>query len=147
MMEELFPSKIKAPPMRTKEKHGACKRKRKERGGRGKKSKTVGRTHTPSYACAATSKTEKLTARQVCATCLKAGRPTDGVRHKSKMCPFILGPAPDTIDVKCPELPRLRVKGHKTSYATGKPVQGPVAKEKKPRVLSIEGNNMTFVME
>ena len=64
--EELFPSKIKAPPMRTKEKHGACKRKRKERGGRGKKSKTVGRTHTPSYACAATSKTEKLTARQVC---------------------------------------------------------------------------------
>ena len=37
--------KIKAPPMRTKEKHGACKRKRKE-AGKGKKSKTVGCTHT-----------------------------------------------------------------------------------------------------
>jgi hypothetical protein len=67
------------------------------------------------------------------------------VRHKSKMCPFTLGPAPDTIDLEYPELPRLRVKGHKTSYTTGKPVQQ--AKEKKPRVLSIEGNNMTFVME
>ncbi len=78
--------------MRTKEKHGACKRKMKETGSKGKRSKTVGRTHTPSYACAATTKAEKLTARQVCALCLKAGRPT-AIRHKGKMCPFALGPA------------------------------------------------------
>ncbi len=103
VMEELFPSKIKVPPMRLKEKHGACKRNRKERGGKGQKSKTVGRTHTPSYACAATSKADKLKARQVCAICIKAGWPTH-VRHKSKMCPFTPGPAPDTIDLKCPEL-------------------------------------------
>ncbi len=76
------------------EKHGACKRKRKE-AGKGRKSKTVGRTHTPSYACAATTKAEKQKARQVCARCLKAGRPSNGVRHKGKMCPFALGPAPE----------------------------------------------------
>jgi hypothetical protein len=143
VMEDLD-IKIKAPPMRTKEKNGACKRKRKEAGGKGSKAKTRGRTHTPSYACAAASKADKLKARQVCALCLKAGRPT-GVRHKSKMCPFTLGPAPTNLRLKSPELPRLRVKGHKTSYKSGKPVQEP--KEKKPRILSVEGNNMTFVME
>ena len=143
VMEDLE-SKIKAPPMRTKEKNGACKRKRKEAGGKGSKGKSRGRTHTPSYACAAASKAEKLKARQVCALCLKAGRPTVE-RHKSKMCPFTLGPAPSNIPLKCPELPRLRVKGHKTSYKSGKAVQEP--KEKKPRILSVEGNNMTFVME
>ena len=89
-MEELE-VKIKAPPMRTKEKNGACKRKRKEAGGKGQKGKTRGRTHTPSYACAAASKTDKLRARQVCTICLKAGRPPTDVRHKSKMCPFTLG--------------------------------------------------------
>ena len=125
-------STIKAPPMRTKEKHGSCKRKRKESGSKGKKKKTVGRTHTPSYACAATTKAEKLKARQVCALCLKAGRPT-AVRHKGKMCPFELGPPPENSAMTCPELPRLRHKAHKTSYATGAPVQQP--KEKKPRII------------
>ncbi len=38
-MEDLE-SKIKVPPMRTKEKNGACKRKRKEAGGKGSKAKT-----------------------------------------------------------------------------------------------------------
>ena len=135
---------IKAPPMRTKEKHGACKRKRKE-AGKGKKSKTVGRTHTASYACAATTTAEKQKARQVCARCLKAGRPSNGVRHKGKMCPFALGPAPEDSAFKCPELPRLRVKAHTTSYGTGRPVQQP--KEKKPRILAIVGNEPVFVME
>ena len=118
--------------MRTKEKHGSCKRKRKESGSKGKKKKTVGRIHTPSYACAATTKAEKLKARQVCALCLKAGRPTT-IRHKGKMCPFALGPAPDNCALPCPELPRLRQTAHKTSYKTGRPVQQP--KEKKPRII------------
>jgi hypothetical protein len=126
---------IKAPPMRTKEKHGACKRKRKE-AGKGKKSKTVGRTHTPSYACAATTKAEKQKARQVCARCLKAGRPSNGVRHKGKMCPFALGPAPEDSAFKCPELPRLRVKAHTYNVLWN-----------KPRILAIVGNEPVFVME
>ena len=131
-MEELE-VKIKAPPMRTKEKNGACKRKRKEAGGKGQKGKTRGRTHTPSYACAAASKTDKLRARQVCTICLKAGRPPTDVRHKSKMCPFTLGPAPNDGCFKYPELPRLRVQGHKTSYKRGKPER--VVKENKPRIV------------
>jgi hypothetical protein len=111
---------------------------------KGKRSKTVGRTHTPSYACAATTKAEKLTARQVCALCLKAGRPT-AIRHKGKMCPFALGPAPENYALTCPELPRLRQKAHTTSYGTGRPVQQP--KGKKTRILSIVGNESVFVME
>ncbi len=136
--------KIKAPPMRTKDKHGTCKRKRKE-AGKGKKSKTGGRTHTPSYACAATTKAEKQKARQVCALCLRAGRPSNGVLHKGKMCPFALGQAPEKSALTCPELPRLRVKAHTTSYGTGRPVQQP--KEKKTWILAIVGNEPVFVME
>ncbi len=113
--------------------------------GKGKKSKTVGRTHTPSYACAATTKAEKQKARQVCALCLRAGRPSNGVRHKGKMCPFALGQAPEESALTCPELPRLRVKAHTTPYGTGRPVQQP--KERKPRILAIVGNEPVFVME
>jgi hypothetical protein len=83
-----------------------------------------------SYACAATTKAEKQKARQVCARCLKAGRPSNGVRHKGKMCPFALGPASDDSALTCPELPRLRVKAHTTSYGTGRPVQQPKEKNR-----------------
>ncbi len=86
-MEDLE-SKIKAPPMRTKEKNGACKRKRKEAGGKGSKGKSRGRTHTPSYACAAASKTKKVKARQVCTMSESWEAYATVVRHKSKMCPF-----------------------------------------------------------
>ncbi len=108
------------------------------------KSKTVGRTHTPSYACAAATKVEKLKARQVCALCLKAGRPST-IRHKGEMCPFALGPAPEDCALTCPELPRLRQKAHTTSYGTGRPVQQ--SKGKKTRIFSIVGNEPVFVME
>jgi len=131
---EVVELNMRAPPQRIKEKHGSSKRKRKEGM---KSSNSKGRTKTATFACAGTSKKARKDARQMCATCRKAGRSLDpNDWHKAKTCPY------DIIDVDAlefnvpPTKPRLRAQP-KTSYTSGKPV-----KEKVVPNLTLKGKDV-----
>ena len=112
--------KIRAPPKRIKEKHESSKRKRKEGI---KSSNSKGRTKTATFACAGTTNQARKDARQMCATCRRAGRSLDpNDWHKAKTCPYDITDV-DAVEFNVPPTkPRLRAQP-KTSYTSGKPVK------------------------
>jgi hypothetical protein len=137
---------LQPPPRRVNEKHGNCNRKRKTMSS--KASKSLGSTHTSTYAQASRTTLAKKAARQVCFKCVRAGRVVDvDNRHKAKMCPWSV-PDISAVALKIPEMPRLRNQA-KTAYNKGVPtkLQKPRT-EKKPRILScISGQPIEWVTE
>jgi hypothetical protein len=131
---EVVELRMRAPPKRLKEKHGSSKRKRKEGT---KSSNPKGRTKTATFACTGTTKEARKDARQMCATCRRAGRSLDANDwHKAKTCPYDITDV-DAVEFNVPPTkPSLRVQP-KTSYTSGKPV-----KEKVVPILKSKGKDV-----